>query len=51
MRGASRFACLSRPLALHYWLTQRNTNRAVVTAHLAGVDVGAGDAWGDCCRG
>lgn len=51
MRGVSRFACLSRPLVLHYWLIQRNTNRAVVAAHLAGVDVGAGDAWGDCRRG
>ncbi len=51
MRGVSRFACLSRPLVLHYWLIQRNTNRTVVAAHLAGVDVGAGDAWGDCRRG
>lgn len=51
MRGASRFACLSRPLVLHYWLIQCNADWAVVAAHLAGVDAGAGDARGDCRRG
>lgn len=38
-------------ITLHYWLIQCNADWAVVAAHLAGVDAGAGDARGDCRRG
>ena len=38
-----------RVRCLRYRLIQPNANRAVVAAHLASVDVGAGDVRGDCC--